>query len=44
MNKYSFNPPPLEFGITDTGFEELPTDSQMLYLRSKIQGGGGASL
>ena len=35
-----FDPPPQIFWITDTGFEELWTDPQMLYLWSRNQGGG----
>ena len=34
-------PPFPELGISDTGFDELWTDPQMLYLRSRIQGRGG---
>ena len=36
-------PPFPEFGISDTGFDELWTDPQMLYLRSRIQGRGGGA-
>ena len=32
--------PPQIFWITNTGFEELWTDPQMLYLWSRNQGGG----
>ena len=33
--------PPLEFWISDTAFENLSGALQILYLWSRIQGGGG---